>query len=192
MRIVSPSLLSKPSDMIKILIPGNKFVRGRGRAIEIAKIKDRKPIILVPRWEDTNVSLGWRSFSIFFRMGEDFTVIKARVERFNDFFISHFGSHGESYPQIICHDRKSKGTLKIVVKPGIYGMGIETGNANITIKIPKPLSCSDIFSSPIVNLSVFERCTTLCKKSEVDIFCFLLIERYKNYDDEVVNLLSKV
>ena len=118
-RIVIPSLLSKPRDIIKIPIPGKKFVRGRGIAIEIENINEKKPITCDPRWELNGKSLAFSNFSIFFRIGEDFWIIVASVVLFIDFLVNHFGSHGESKPINIWTDRNNSGMAKIVVVPGI-------------------------------------------------------------------------
>ncbi len=45
MIMVSPSLLSKPSDMMSMPQPGGKLVMGMGSAIDIAKTNENVPII---------------------------------------------------------------------------------------------------------------------------------------------------
>ncbi len=45
MIMVRPSLLSKPSDIMRMPQPGGKFVMGMGSAIDIAKTNENVPII---------------------------------------------------------------------------------------------------------------------------------------------------
>ncbi len=118
-KIVIPSLLNMPKAKVKMAIAGTKLVKGKGRAIETVKIKEKKPIILVPLWEEKNSKRGFRKRSILLREGEDFVTIKLRVLLFMDNLVIHFGSQGESKARIIWPERKKRGTANIVVTPGM-------------------------------------------------------------------------
>ena len=70
-----------------------------------------------------------------------------------------------------------RGIARIVVSPGIYGIGIDNGKANIAIKIPKPRSFRETFISSIEIESDFLLRTTWRKNSDVgkyDLSCRLL------------------
>ena len=50
-KIVTPSRLNSPNDIITMPKAGIKLVKGKGIAIDTAKIKEKKPIICVPLLE---------------------------------------------------------------------------------------------------------------------------------------------
>lgn len=95
-------------------------------------------------------------------------MIRAIIERLMLLRKNHLGNQGYFMPKSNCAEKIINGMANIVVKNGIYGIGMHSGNEKIIIKIPKPLSFRDTFSSSIDMQSDLLLRTTWRKNSEVD------------------------
>ena len=99
--IIIPSLPIRPNEVIRIPIPGRKFVKGKGIKMETENSKIKNPKILSHMPVLRNKNLGFRNFSILLKEDEDFSMIVANIFLSMVLFDMNLGNIGALNPHII-------------------------------------------------------------------------------------------